>query len=439
MKNGLTWSILVILMVFSSCAQESKSPNIIIIMADDMGYGDLSGFGSSSINTPNLDRMAQEGMKFTDFHSNGTVCSPTRAALLTGRYQQRFGIEGVITALNHRDVGLAIEEVTFADALKLEGYRTGIMGKWHLGYPERLNPVHQGFDEFIGYVSGNVDYYSHVDQEAYEDWWFQNNLKKEVGYTTDLITKHSINFIKKHKDEKFLLYIPHEAPHGPFQGRKSKAFRIIGDKESNKNPEKNVRAVHKEMIEIMDEGVGKILKTLKALKLDKNTLVFFCSDNGPNKLGSSGRFRGAKGSIWEGGHRVPGIAWWPGKIKSGQVCNQTVMTMDLFPTMVSLSGSTREYSFDGTDISQTLLENKTLAKRELFWRQGGSNRAAVRDGDWKLVRLQKETIPMLYNLKDDPSENIDVASKYPDRTEKLHFKLKDWEEKISRGVKRISP
>lgn len=438
-KAGLTLSLVVMLMItlLSSCKEGKTSPNIIIIMADDLGYGDLSSFGSTRINTPNLDRMVQEGMKFTDFHSNGVVCSPTRAALLTGKYQQRVGIEGVITAFDHRHVGLAIEEVTFADAMKQEGYTTGIMGKWHLGYPEKFNPIHQGFDEFIGFVSGNVDYYSHVDQEFYEDWWRQNKLRKEEGYSTDLITKHSIDFIKSHKDEKFLLYIPQEAPHYPFQGRKSKAFRVIGDKESGVNPEKNQEAVHKEMIEIMDEGIGKIIATLKELNLEKNTLVIFCSDNGPNPIGSTGGFRGRKGSVWEGGHRVPGIVWWPGTIEAGQVCGETVLTMDLFPTMMSLAGNRKDYDYDGVDLSKVFLKNKSLMKREVFWRHN-RRATAVRDGDWKLIRENNGGI-MLCNLKDDLAEKNDVASNFPEIKEKLLDKLNDWENGISSGVKRISP
>ena len=191
-------------MAITSCeAQRQEKPNIIIIMADDMGYGDLSSYGSTFINTPNLDKMAAEGIKFTDFHSNGSVCSPTRAALLTGKYQQRLDIDGVVTAKNHRDKGLATIEKTFAEAIKAAGYVTGMFGKWHVGYQTKFNPINQGFDEYIGYVSGNVDYHSHIDQEGYEDWWEGDTLKSEKGYSTDLITKHSVDFIKRHKDILF--------------------------------------------------------------------------------------------------------------------------------------------------------------------------------------------------------------------------------------------
>jgi arylsulfatase A len=447
LKKTAEFLLIIIFISFSSYAglekkKKSNRPNIILIMADDLGYGSLSCYGSPTINTPNLDMMAKEGMRFTDFHSNGAVCSPTRAALVTGKYQQRVGIEGVVTAKSHRDVGLAIEELTIADAMKKEGYVTGMIGKWHLGYPERFNPVHHGFDEFIGYVSGNVDYHSHVDQEAYEDWWFQNKLQKEEGYSTDLITKHSVEFIKKHKDENFFLYIPHESPHGPFQGRKSKPIRTIGEK-SMKYPKENIPAIYKEMIEVMDEGIGEVIETLKVLKLTENTLVFFCSDNGPARQGSSGGLHGNKGSVWEGGHRVPAIAWWPGKIKSGQESDQTVMTMDLFPTMISLVGGDKIPDWDGVDVSKVLFKGKPLAKRELFWRHysndGKNESAAVRRGDWKLIRLGSQAEPQLYNLKEDLAEKTDVSSENTLLKEDLLQSLRDWENEVTQGVQRVSP
>ncbi len=420
----------------------TKRPNIILIMADDLGYGSLSCFGSETINTPHLDKMAREGIKFTDFHSNGAVCSPTRAALLTGKYQQRLGIEGVVTAKSHREVGLAIEEITFADAMKAEGYTTGIIGKWHLGYPERFNPIHQGFDEFIGYVSGNVDYHSHIDQEAFEDWWWQNKLEKEEGYSTDLITKHAIEFIEKHKNENFLLYIPHESPHGPFQGRKSPAFRVIGDN-TIKNPEQNINEVYKEMIEVMDEGIGKIVTTLKKMDLDKNTLVFFCSDNGPAAQGSSGGLRGSKGSVWEGGHRVPAIAWWPETIKANQVIDQTLMTMDIFPSMMSLIHSDKKFNWDGVTFDSVLLNNSPLKKRDLFWRHysndGTSESAAIRSGNWKLIRPAKNKEVQLFNLKNDVFELNNLVSSNEALKNELLQKLKNWEKETTEGVLRISP
>ena len=292
---------------FGKLGGKDEKPNFIIIMADDLGYGDVGCYGSSKILTPNIDGLAKGGMRFTDYHSNGAVCSPTRAALLTGRYQQRCGINGVVTAARHRETGLALSEVTFAEVLKGAGYTTGLFGKWHVGYPVEFNPMKQGFDEFAGFVSGNVDYQSHIDQEGYFDWWKGEKLEDEKGYTTDLITKHGERFIEKHKGESFCLYLAHEAPHYPYQGPGDGPERAVGNR--NAFPGRKDRAAaYVEMVEAMDAGIGRIVAKVKAMGIERKTLIFFCSDNGPATHGDSGGLRGKKGSLWEGGHRVPGIA-----------------------------------------------------------------------------------------------------------------------------------
>ncbi len=423
--------------VFTSCvAQKQDKPNIIIIMADDMGYGDLSCYGSTLISTPNLDKMASEGIKFTDFHSNGPVCSPTRAAILTGKYQQRVGIDGVVTAKHDRDKGLDTSEKTFAEAIKEAGYVTGMFGKWHVGYQKQFNPINQGFDEYIGYVSGNVDYHSHIDQEGYEDWWEGDEIKNEEGYSTDLITEHSVDFIKRHKDEPFLLYIPHEAPHGPFQGRLSKAERTIGwkngSKQKNKMSEEELNSIYKEMVEVMDEGVGEVMKTLKELKLDKNTLVFFCSDNGASqKVGSNGGLRGYKSTLWEGGHRVSAMAWYPGTIAPNQVNNETILTMDLFPTIMDFVGAKKTKNLDGISLKDNLIKGDDLSKRDLFW--GYLGRTALRVGDWKLILRNNDAEPLLFNLKDDIQENNNVANEHPDRVKLMVAKIKSWNKEVNKS------
>jgi len=247
--------------------------------------------------------MAEQGMKFTDYHSNGAVCTPTRAALLTGRYQQRCGLEGVIYAKGEtRQCGMPLEEITFAEVLKSAGYHTGIFGKWHLGYQVKYNPLEQGFEEFRGYVSGNVDYHSHVDGAGYRDWWHNREQVVEEGYTTDLITQHAVEFIKKHQDEPFCLYVAHEAPHFPFQGRHDPPDRLPGGKFPAHGSRKDSKNAYKEMIMALDESVGQVISIVKELGIEKDTFIFFCSDNGAIlKVGSNGNLRGAKGSLWEGG------------------------------------------------------------------------------------------------------------------------------------------
>lgn len=221
MKKYFITLLLILTVMAAGVAQTTGKPNIIVILTDDMGYGDLACYGNKRTKTPYLDKLAQGGIRFLDFHSNGVVCSPTRAALLTGKYPQSVGISGVITAKSHRHVGLDTSEVLIPEVLKKLDYKTGIIGKWHLGYDTTYSPVKQGFDIFKGYTSGNVDYISHYDQENNFDWWLNTDKSHEKGYTTDLITKHSISFIEQNRNSPFFLYVGHEAPHAPYQVRES--------------------------------------------------------------------------------------------------------------------------------------------------------------------------------------------------------------------------
>lgn len=421
----------------------SKDPNFIIIMADDLGYGDISSYGNSYINTPHIDRLAAEGIKFLDFHSNGAVCSPTRAALMTGKYQQRTGIGGVITAANHRDVGLATDEITIADELKKYDYNCGIFGKWHLGYDPDYSPVLQGFDQFRGFVSGNVDYHAHIDQEGNFDWWNNLELQEEQGYTTDLITQYGVDFIESYHPDKtgkpFFLYLPHEAPHYPFQGRTDKALRTIGAKGSNTVHTDSIPDIYKEMVEVLDEGVGRIMQTLRETGLDKNTIVIFCSDNGASKNGSNGILRGMKGDLYEGGHRVPAIAWYPSKFKAGRVSDQPIMTMDLLPTFLDFIGRRPSGNqIDGISIKDHLVSNAVLPARDLYW--SFKNKNAIRHENWKLVSINfegKETIELFDLSKDIPEKN-NLATDNPELVAQLQRKLDNWHREVFIGVEVIS-
>ena len=415
----------------AGCGKRQRRPNIVLIMADDLGYGDLGCYGSDWISTPNIDALAKNGLRFTDYHSNGAVCTPTRAALLTGRYQQRAGLEGVIYVKPPtRQEGLAPAEITFAEALKPVGYASCIVGKWHLGYEKMYNPVRQGFDEFRGYVSGNIDYISHYDNAGIYDWWHNLERVEEPGYSTDLITKHAVRFIKENQDQPFCLYVAHESPHWPYQGRRSKGDRFEGST-SKEVPghglDPNPKAAFKEMIEVMDEGVGDIIKTLRDLNLQHNTFVFFCSDNGGDPpWGDNGVLRGHKGQLWEGGHRVPAIAYWPGRIKPG-VTDAAAMSMDLFPTMLGIADAPPpEKSFDGLDLSPVLFEKRELPSRDLFWRY--RKQKAVRRDRWKLVVEAEKTF--LFDLKNDLGERRNIAEEKPEIVAELLQALASWEADI---------
>ncbi|MFW6045224.1 MAG: sulfatase-like hydrolase/transferase [Planctomycetota bacterium] len=408
-----------------------KRPNIVFIMADDLGYGDVGCYGNKVIETPHIDSLAERGMKFTDYHSSGPVCTPTRAALMTGRYQQRSGLEGVIYVSGEtRQTGLDPGQYSVAEALKEQGYATAIYGKWHLGYKRKFNPVHFGFDEFRGYVSGNVDYHSHVDNAGIPDWW--KNLEKieEEGYVTDLVSEHGARFIREHQDEPFFCYVSHEAPHWPYQGREDEPDRFPGSTDfPSWGSRTDRKAAYREMVEAMDDGVGLIVDTLRELDLEEDTLIVFCSDNGAvEELGDNGGLRGAKGDVYEGGHRVPCIATWPGRIPAGTITDETVLSMDWFPTFNELAGDPARISrpLDGDDVGSVMLDGGRMPERTLFWRYGSQK--ASRSGNWKLMVDEGEE--MLFDLEEDIGETTDMLDEKTDIAGKLRADLADWESEL---------
>ncbi len=411
-------------------SEKKRKPNLVIIMADDLGYGDLGCYGNEDYQTPHIDSLSQGGLKFTDFHSNGSVCTPTRAALLTGRYQQRSGLEGVIYVRGEtREVGMPQKEITFAEVLKEAGYATGIFGKWHLGYKKEFNPVQQGFDVFRGYVSGNIDYHSHVDNAGIPDWWHNVEKVEEEGYVTDLITDHAVQFMRENREKPFCVYLAHEAPHWPYQGREDKPDRFPGEDFPAHGTREDKHNAYKEMVEAMDDSVGRVIETLEELGLEEDTFVFFCSDNGAvPQLGNNGRLRGDKSSLWEGGHRVPAIAYWPGKIEAGTKTPETVLTMDLFPTMAALANAKlpEENQLDGKDLSPVLFDNGSLDSRDLFWRY--RKQKCMRRGNWKL--LVDNGTPKLFNLAHDLEESKNVADEYKERMKGMMNALSAWEKDV---------
>ena len=414
-------------------APNEPPPNFILIMADDLGYGGIGCYGNTEIKTPHLDRMATQGLRLTSYYANSTVCTPTRAAMMTGRYQQRSGMEGVIYVRGEtRQLGMAPSEFTLAEALKANGYATGIMGKWHLGYRKKFFPVQQGFDEFYGYVSGNIDFHTHYDNAGIYDWWHNLDSLAETGYVTDLITDHAVNFIEKHHDQPFFLYIPHEAPHAPFQGREDPGYRFPDREFSYYGPVEDKHRAYREMVEAMDDGVGAIFAALDRYQLGGNTLVVFVSDNGAERdYGDNGNLRGWKTNLFEGGIRVPGIAWWKGKILPAE-SGKPAMSFDWMPTFLNLSGTALPagLSLDGIDLSGLLLEQTDPAPRSLFWRY--RKQKAVRDGRWKLV-VDEERGTMLFDLVSDPTESTDLAEREAAVVSRLLTKLEEWEQDVTNG------
>ncbi len=441
---------LVVATISSTGAADDGRPNLIVIMADDMGYEGLSCFGNPYFQTPQLDRLAREGMRLTDFHSSGTVCSPTRAGLLTGRYQQRSGIEAVIhPASDHPEhrKGLQPAEITFAESLKQAGYTTGLIGKWHQGYPYHnadFHPQNHGFDRFVGYHSGNIDFVSHVGDHYQHDWWHGKTETNQQGYSTHLINRYAVEFVKQHahSDKPFCLYVAHEAIHNPVQVPGDPVRRTVDgwDRWKWREVSKSQRIEkYQGMTLAMDEGVGAVRETLVELGIDKNTFVLFFSDNGASGDFPSGSpaLRGNKGSVYEGGHKVPAIAWWPGKIQAGSESDQPLISIDVMPTLLALAGVAPPRQLDGVDFSPVVLQQQKLAERPLYWASlsnGGARSEAIRDGHWKLVVHHPKAAPgsfdneriELFDLSNDPSEKSDVASRHPRRAAELAGQLKSW-------------
>ena len=425
-----------LLLLGCTAAVEEEQPlNFVVIMADDLGYGDLSTY-DGWIDTPNLDRMAFEGLKFTDFHSNGAVCSPTRAALLTGRYQQRAGVPVVIFAPEDRPThvdGLQDVEWTFAEALREAGYATAIFGKWHLGYYPQYNPTRHGFAEFKGYVSGNVDFFSHVDGAGRFDWWHGAEQSREQGYVTTLINRHAVRFIEERGDEPFCLYLAHEAPHFPYQGPEDDpaGFRKVGGFSGRQDlSDEQIRQRYYEMVAEMDRGVGEILDTLNRLGIAERTLVLFFSDNGATPDGSNGALRGHKASVWEGGHRVPAIAWRPGAIPAGGQTDQLATTMDIWPTVAELAGieARPDRPLDGVSMVQTL-RGSSVQRGPVFW--SFMDGLAMRDGNWKLVAGEDgDEQPQLFDLSTDLAEQTNLAEQEPERTATMLEQAREWLEEV---------
>ena len=410
--------------------------NFVIIMADDLGYGDLSTFGGW-IDVPNLDRMAEEGLTFTDFHSNGAVCSPTRAALMTGRYQQRAGVPIVIFAPEDRPThvdGLQDVEFTFAEMLGERMYTTGLFGKWHLGYYPQYNPVRHGFDEFKGYVSGNVDFFSHVDGAGRFDWWHGAEKSDEPGYVTELINGHAVQFIEDHRDEPFCLYVPHEAPHFPYQGPNDDptGFRVVGGFSGRLQlSAEDLKKRYHEMVVSMDNGVGAILDALHLWGIAERTLVLFLSDNGATPDGSNGPLRGFKGSVWEGGHRIPAIAWRPGSIEPGSETPQLAATMDVWPTLAELAGSPipADRSVDGISLVP-VLGGGAVERGSMFW--SFMDGLAMRDDNWKLVLGEDgDDQPRLFDLATDIGEQNDLSEQDQERTARMSERARKWLQEVS--------
>jgi len=436
-------SFSVITCAFACSGFAGKPPNVVFIFADDLGYGDLGCYGHPVAKTPRIDRLAKEGVRFTQHYANGPECSPTRTALLTGRYQQRAGglecaigtgnvgrYDEAIRLAEKHQLGLPANQSVLPSSLKEAGYTCGVFGKWHLGYEPQFNPINHGWDEFFGYMGGNVHYFNHRELSDLHVL-FKNRLPVyRKGYMTHLITDSSIDFIERHKEKPFFLYVSHECPHFPFQGPGDEG-KVVDETNWTQTDAKAYVA----MLEDLDSEVGRLLKALEENNLAKDTLVIFVSDNGGfAKAANMGPLRGAKSSTLEGGIRVPLIIRWPGRIDSGKTNDQVCATFDLTCSILNLAGAkTPANLLDGFDVIDHVAKQKPNFNRTLYWRgkRGGRTWWAVRDGNLKYLRkTEGHTEEWLYDLSHDIGESNDLSQRNPEQVTRLKKLLADWEKEV---------
>jgi len=411
-------------------AEQAKTkPNIIFILADDLGYGDLSVYGQTDFQTPNLDKLAQQGLRFTQAYSNSAVCSATRFGLITGRYQYRLrgGLEEPISGASE-NIGLPPEHPTLPSLLKSNGYKTALFGKWHLGALPKFGPLKSGYDEFFGNYGGAIDYFTHkpgVGENVKEDLYEGEVPIRKVGYYTDLIADRASEYIEKQKgDNPFFLSLHFTAPHWPWEGPKDEA--VASQVTNLFHYDGGNLATYGKMVVGLDTAIGRILKTLAAKGLDKNTIVIFTSDNGGERFSRTWPFAGQKSELLEGGIRVPAIVRWPKQIKPAQVTEQVSISMDWLPTLVAAAGGVPDenYKPDGENLLPVLLGAEQPHSRLLFWRYKANAQRAVRSGDFKYLKIAGNEF--LFNLAEDQRERANLAEKYPDRFKELKQQWDAW-------------
>lgn len=411
-----------------------KKPNVIVIVGDDMGYADIGVHGAKDIPTPNIDRLASGGVRFTNGYVSGPYCSPTRAGLLTGRYQQRFGHEFNPGPNPKNEFGLSLKEKTLPSKLKDAGYATGMVGKWHLGNDEKYQPTSRGFDQFYGFLGGAHSYLNNgMGQNA-----IMRNGKAvpEAEYLTDAFAREAEAFIEKHQKEPFFLYLTFNAVHTPLEATDKYLKRFPNIKDEK-------RLKYAAMMSAMDDAIGRVLDKVDKLGLEKDTLVTFISDNGgpPVNGSSNGVLHGYKATTWEGGIRVPYFVKWPSVVPAGKTSDEPVIQLDLHATILAAAGANAKPgdAIDGVNLLPSLTgERKEPAHDALYWRFGAQ--VAIRAGDWKLVKAVERdggqavirggpsTIEgaKLFNLKDDISEKTDLAAKHPEKVKELAEKWNKW-------------
>lgn len=425
-------------------SEPAHRPNIVFFMADDLGYRDIGCYGCKDTRTPAIDRLSDEGIRFTQYYANAPECTPTRAALLTGRYPQRLGglecaigtgnvgrYDDAIRLRETHELGLPADIPTLPAWMKSAGYQTALIGKWHLGYEPHFNPLHYGFDTFFGPLGGGIDYFHHTESDGTPVLYRDRQPIRKEGYITDLITDEAVAFIRR-SQTPFFLEVAYTAPHTPYQGPDDYRDQPRTEDEWNKGN----RQTYIEMVECMDRGIDKILQTLDDLDLTQNTLVVFASDNGGTSLADNGPFRQGKGTTFEGGIRVPCVARWPGTIPPKTVSDQIALTMDWTASMAQAAGAPLPSGrpLDGIDILTNIKQERPAVSRTAFWRlrRGDRTWRAARNGPMKYVSLQEgnKLEEYLFDLSNDPGERENLVDRDIDALKRLTTHLNRWETEV---------
>jgi len=456
-----------ILVIFSisllaspTVADEQKlpnRPNIVFLLADDLGYGDLGCYGCPDTQTPHLDKLAKQGVRFTAHYANGPECTPTRVAFLTGRYQQWVGglecaigtgnigrYDDAVRLRETHDLGLPSEVQTISRLLQQSGYVTALFGKWHLGYEPKFAPSHHGFDQAFYCIGGGMDYFHYIDNVGANNLYRDGQPTEADGYFTDLATDAAVEFLRQKRSQPFFLYVPYTTPHSPFQGPNDRRPNPLPLDSPLWNQGRAPHDVYVAMNERMDQCVGRILQALDEQGLADNTVVFFASDNGGTRSARNTPFSNIKGTTYEGGIRVPAIVRWPGVVPANLESDQPCMTFDFSASIASIAGvaSAEDQPLEGIDIVTHAANRTPDFDRTLYWRKprGDTVWQGVRDGALKFITKKKgdQLEEHLFDLTSDPAESNDLKADRPDDFLRLKRLYDDWEQRVRRN-RRGSP
>ena len=408
--------------------KEAKPPNIVFILADDLGYADVSCYGRPDLHTPNIDRIAATGVRFLEAYANSAVCTATRTALITGRYQYRLRVGLEEPLAGNPEIGLPPEHPTLPSLLSKAGYGTTLIGKWHLGVLPKFGPLKSGYDHFYGFRGGALDYYMHTGTDHREDLWDDDLAIDQIGYLTDLLGSRAVDVVNGYakSGQPFLVSLHFNAPHWPWEapGDQAESNRL---RDGDLNDfDGGTQKTYQHMIEDMDLQIGRVLEALDAHRLTENTIVIFTSDNGGERFADTWPFTGRKTELLEGGLRIPAVMRWPARIPQGRTTDQVAISMDWLPTLLAAAGRAPDSAFpsDGMNLLPVLTENATAVPRKLFWRYKANAQRAARDGDYKYLKILDDTF--LFNVVEDPMERANLKGRRKDIYAKLVTEWYEW-------------